>query len=269
MSLPLTVMKGHAMNFDHPSKNEIWNTLRKLNDAWTKGNPDELAQYFHPNMVAIAATERLRIEGGEACVASWKNFALAARIHRWQETEPRINLYGDAAVVTYYFDIAFDMGPQKVEMRGRDMFFFVRENGRWLAVADQFSPYPQAPATTQRVINWFEIPAADFERAVRFYENVFAVALKRENMGGGLMGVFPYQCPATGGAVCSGPHFTPGPAGAIIYLDGGPDLAVPLARIEPAGGRIILPKTIITAEIGYMALFVDTEGNQIGLHSLN
>lgn len=257
------------MNFDHPIKREIWATLRKLNDAWTKGSPDELANYFHPNMVAIAASERLRIEGGDACVASWKSFALAARIHRWREMEPRIDLYGDAAVVTYYFDMSFDMGPQKVEMGGRDMFFFVREGGRWLAVADQFSPYPQAPATTQRVINWFEIPATDFERAVRFYETVFAVTLKREDMGGGMMGVFPYQCPATGGAICHAQHYKPGAAGSIIYLDGGDDLAVPLGRIETAGGRIILPKTIITPEIGYMALFVDREGNQIGLHSLH
>ena len=66
----------------------------------------------------------------------------AARIHRWREIEPLVQLYGDTAVVTYYFDMAFDMGGRTIELGGRDMFVFVKENGRWWAVADQFSPYP-------------------------------------------------------------------------------------------------------------------------------
>lgn len=121
-----------------------------------------------------------------------------------------------------------------------------------------------------RLINWFEIPATDFERAVRFYEAVFAVTLKRETFGGGCqMGVFPYADPATGGAVCCMENYAPGASGVIIYLDGGDDLTAPLERAEAAGGKILLPKTLITPEIGYIALFQDSEGNRIGLHSLN
>jgi predicted enzyme related to lactoylglutathione lyase len=120
-----------------------------------------------------------------------------------------------------------------------------------------------------RLINWFEIPAADFERAVGFYEAVFGLTLKRETFGGGQMGIFPYADPATGGAVCHMENYTPGPNGVIIYLDGGNDLTAPLERVWAAGGKILLPKTLISAEIGYFALFLDSEGNRIGLHSLN
>ncbi len=129
-------------HFNDPVAREVWTTLRAINDAWTKGNPDDLVNHFHPNMVAIAATERQRLDGGPACIASWKRFANAARIHRWEERDPIIHLYGESAVVAYYFDMSFEMGGQTIEMGGRDMFFFVKENGRWLAVADQFSPYP-------------------------------------------------------------------------------------------------------------------------------
>jgi hypothetical protein len=131
-----------AATFSDPAKQEVWATLRALNDAWTKGNPDDLAKYFHPNMVAIAATERSRLDGGAACVASWKGFATTTKIHRWEESDSVIHLYGNSAVVAYYFDMSFDMGGQTINMGGRDMFFFVKENGKWLAVADQFSPYP-------------------------------------------------------------------------------------------------------------------------------
>ncbi len=131
-----------SVQFDHPVQQEIWATVRAMNDAWTIGNPDDLRHYFHPNMVAFAATERQLIQGGPACIAGWKGFAESTRIHHWAERDPVIHVYGDAAVVAYYYEIRFDMGGQTHELGGRDMFFFVREDGRWWAAADQFSGYP-------------------------------------------------------------------------------------------------------------------------------
>ncbi|MDO8789891.1 MAG: nuclear transport factor 2 family protein [Sulfuritalea sp.] len=130
------------VSFADPVKQEIWSTLRAMNDAWTKGDPDDLSKFFHHNMVAITATDRNRLEGGAACIAGWKDFCSAARIHRWEEIDPTIQVYGNSAVVAYYFDMSFEMGGQTINMGGRDMLFFVKESERWWAVADQFSPYP-------------------------------------------------------------------------------------------------------------------------------
>ncbi len=130
------------LTFSDPIKQEIWTTVRSMNDAWTKGNPDDLVKFFHRDMVAITATERNRLDGGAACIAGWKAFSNAARIHRWEEVDPIINVYNDSAVVAYYFDMSFDMNGQTINMAGRDMLFFVKEGGKWWAVADQFSPYP-------------------------------------------------------------------------------------------------------------------------------
>lgn len=129
-------------HFDTPIQQDIWRTVRAMNDAWTQGNPDDLVNFFHPNMVAITATDRLRRLGQAECLAGWKGFAQAATIHHWTESEPMIQVYGESAVVSYYFDMAFTMGGQRIEMGGRDLFFFVREQGRWWAVADQYSAYP-------------------------------------------------------------------------------------------------------------------------------
>lgn len=128
--------------FADPTQQEIWTTVRALNDAWTQGHAERLADYFHPKMVAITPVDRFRREGADACLAGWKGFADAARIHAWQETDPLIEVYGDAAVVAYYYDIDFEMNGQRLHQGGRDMFFMVRENGRWWAVADQFSSWP-------------------------------------------------------------------------------------------------------------------------------
>lgn len=119
----------------------------------------------------------------------------------------------------------------------------------------------------QRLINWFEIPVSDLARAQAFYEETFQVKLRIENMGDVQLAVFPYAEPATGGALLACPEGRPGEHGVVIYLDGGADLAQPLARAVAAGGRVLMPKTEISPEIGHIALFADSEGNRIGLHS--
>ena len=128
--------------FSDPVEQEIWATIRALNDTWTRGNPDALAKFFHPHMIAVTPVDRLRREGAAACIAGWKGFAEAARIHCWREIDPLIRVYGDAAIVSYYYEIDFEMDGRRQTHGGRDLFFLVRENGRWLSVADQFSPYP-------------------------------------------------------------------------------------------------------------------------------
>jgi predicted enzyme related to lactoylglutathione lyase len=52
----------------------------------------------------------------------------------------------------------------------------------------------------------------------------------------------------------------------LIYLNAGQALSAIVARIEPAGGKLVVPETPI-GEQGAIAIFVDTEGNRIGLHS--
>lgn len=128
--------------FTDTTQQEIWTTLRALNDAWTKGHPERLVDYFHPQMLAITPVDRQRRDGAAECIAGWQGFAESTHIHHWRELNPAIRVFGNAAVVAYDYDIAFDMGGKRFEEGGRDMFFFVREKSRWWAVADQFSNFP-------------------------------------------------------------------------------------------------------------------------------
>ena len=118
------------------------------------------------------------------------------------------------------------------------------------------------------LINWFEIPVTDIERAVRFYETVLDKKLVRQDMQGFEMAMFPYPEGGTGGALCQHPMYKPAAEGGVmIYLDGGDDLDEPLGRVRDAGGEVVMPKTLITPEIGYMGFFKDSEGNVVALHS--
>lgn len=123
--------------------------------------------------------------------------------------------------------------------------------------------------TFKNAINWFEIPVTDIERATRFYENIFQTKLIPMDLPNGLqMRLFPAEERTTGGALCfhSG-FYKPSSEGVLVYLNGNPDLQIVLDRIVPNGGNIIMTKTSISDDIGYMALFIDSEGNRIALHS--
>ena len=121
----------------------------------------------------------------------------------------------------------------------------------------------------KNALNWFEIPASDFERAVKFYNHIFDTAMYTSVNNDYKMAFLPMESPGVGGAIVNGPNRVPTLDGALVYLNGQPDLQVVLDRIEPAGGKIIMDKSLIAPELGYMAIFIDSEGNKVALHSMS
>ena len=117
-------------------------------------------------------------------------------------------------------------------------------------------------------INWFELPATNFERAVKFYSELIGEELQPFQSEEVQMAFFPAPDQGVGGCVTFGNGNQPRPDGALVYLNGGHDLQEQLSRVEPAGGKVLLPKTNI-GENGYMAYFLDTEGNRVALHSMH
>jgi predicted enzyme related to lactoylglutathione lyase len=120
-------------------------------------------------------------------------------------------------------------------------------------------------------LNWFEISVSDMARAVKFYEAVFSIKMEQMEMMGMKMAMFPAENMngKVSGGLVEGPMHRPSMDGAKIYFNGNPDLDEPLSRIEAAGGKVMMAKTHISPEIGYMAFFSDTEGNAVALHSGN
>lgn len=123
-------------------------------------------------------------------------------------------------------------------------------------------------SASTNAINWFEIPATDIARAKRFYEQIFEIKMDEMEMPGMKYAMFPFDPTAqkVSGGLAQSPMHVPGPTGSIIYLNANPDLKNVLNRIEAAGGKITMPKTAIGAN-GFMAFFIDSEGNTMALHS--
>ena len=123
----------------------------------------------------------------------------------------------------------------------------------------------------KNAINWFEIPVLDYERAKKFYSTTLDLEISDFHMPEKNMkyGMFPYDMEngGVGGAIVEMAEMKPSTDGSTVYLNAGEDLNVALNKVEAAGGKIFMPKMDID-ENGFIAQFLDTEGNRVALHSM-
>lgn len=115
---------------------------------------------------------------------------------------------------------------------------------------------------------WFDIPVKKLDRAIKFYSSVFGIDLMPMDMGPDKMALFPFKPGIASGALVESKSASPSAKGSLVYLDGGRDLNIPLGRVSKAGGSVIQEKTSLGPN-GFKAVFEDTEGNRVALHSMN
>ena len=148
----------------------------------------------------------------------------------------------------------------------------------FIACTNQNSQNSQAATDTtvnqkannmKNLVSIVEIPVDDFSNAVAFYQAILGVKIEEVDMDGTQMGVLPGDGEAVNVVLVKGTDYKPTTDGAVVYLNAGNDLQPTLDKIEQNGGTVILQKTEISPEMGFFALFIDTEGNKLGLHSSN
>ncbi|HZW53973.1 MAG TPA: VOC family protein [Candidatus Elarobacter sp.] len=124
----------------------------------------------------------------------------------------------------------------------------------------------ESTTAVRSALTWFEIPTADFDRARRFYETILEKPLNEIPFGPARIAMFPYEDPGVGGCLDEGSESRPSDTGVVVYLPAHGRLDRTLELVEPAGGRVVVPKNAIP-NVGFVAHIVDSEGNRIGLHS--
>jgi predicted enzyme related to lactoylglutathione lyase len=125
--------------------------------------------------------------------------------------------------------------------------------------------------TFTNAVSWFEIPSTDISRSQKFYETIFDIKMVPMDLPHLQMRMFPIASPMNvGGAICQSENFYKPSAdsGPLVYLNANPDVDIILERVEAAGGTILVPKMAVSPEHGYIGVFIDPEGNRVGLHSI-
>lgn len=119
----------------------------------------------------------------------------------------------------------------------------------------------------KNLVSVVEIPTVDFSRSIAFYQAIFNIRIEEIDMQGIQMGLFPSDEGSVAVALINGDEYKPAMDGPIVYLNAGDDLQIVLDKIAPNGGKVVVPKTEISPEMGFFAMFTDTEGNKLALHS--
>ena len=122
------------------------------------------------------------------------------------------------------------------------------------------------PHSPHQVV-WFDIPALDLDRAIRFYGAVLDVQIEKEDMPGMSMGVLPHQENQVSGCITTGEDAQPSNAGLLLYFNVQGRLDEAIQQVAPSGGKILKPKHAI-GPYGFRAVVLDSEGNRVALHSM-
>ena len=119
----------------------------------------------------------------------------------------------------------------------------------------------------QKLVSFFEIPAVDFDRAVKFYETILNIQMERYDCEEEKMAFFPTEDGVCPGAISWAKGFNPSVDGVLVSLTCY-DVEQTLKLAASIGGKLHHPKTkILAGSRGYFAIFIDSEGNKVGLCS--
>jgi len=125
-------------------REEIRTLLGKISAAWRQGRLEELAEYFHDDMVIRGPELKEMGRGRDVCVGSYKDFMSQATVQELKESDPEIDVWGDAAVTVSSWEMKYATGGASYHESGREMFVFTRKARRWLAVCRAVLVSPSA-----------------------------------------------------------------------------------------------------------------------------
>jgi uncharacterized protein (TIGR02246 family) len=113
---------------------EVREIIQQMNGTWAKGHPEELERFFHEDIVMVHPDFTNRFEGRDACIASYAEFCSQAAIHEVRLGELGVDVFGDTAVASYSYEVEYEMGGERFNDKGRDVFVFIHADDKWQAV---------------------------------------------------------------------------------------------------------------------------------------
>lgn len=117
------------------------------------------------------------------------------------------------------------------------------------------------------VIVWASIPVTDLPRAIAFYKHVTGNEVMSfpgmEDKVASILGPGPQGERIVSADLSVGG--TPSVEGSVPYLAANGDIKGMVARVTEAGGTVLQEPQFMGDMIGWIAFFVDSEGNRIGI----
>ena len=122
----------------------IWEAVLAANRAWREGRPEEVASLFHRDVIMEAPDGRLLCRGRDALVQSFVDYTRAVDTLHFRETDHAVHVAGGTAVVSYGFDVIYEVGGKRHDEAGRERLVFTLDDERWSAVWRMQTSAPRA-----------------------------------------------------------------------------------------------------------------------------
>ena len=103
------------------------------------GKVGQLMAHFHPGVVGFSSTRQDRIAGRSAMKKTFDYYRHASSRIKYAVTQPRVQVFGDTAVATFYWTVELGAGRPRHSIRGRGSHVLVRQRGKWWIVHEHFS----------------------------------------------------------------------------------------------------------------------------------
>lgn len=113
---------------------EIRDLIDSINRTWLKGDPADLAVYFHPDVVVQPPGDAPRVHGLAPCIESYEAFVRDARIKQFTPGDAEIDVFGDTAIATYRYRVVYEMSARTHDETSGELLVLLREGDGWVVV---------------------------------------------------------------------------------------------------------------------------------------
>jgi hypothetical protein len=117
-----------------PGRDDAAAVMRRINQAWLAGRVDDLAPMLHPEIVMVFPGFSGRVQGRDALLAGFRDFCQNATMREFHEQDHQVDVVGDAAVVSFRYEMVYERSGERYRATGRDLWVFQNEAGAWIAV---------------------------------------------------------------------------------------------------------------------------------------
>ena len=137
LAVIVTITKLANMNTEtltSKSQQDIWTIMQQINHCWYKGQPSQLADYFHDNIVFNGPDLKQQFTGKDICIQSYIDFLNCSKILLYKEANPVVHIFGSTAIVSYYFEMKYEQKDKVYHETGTDIMVFNKYANSWKAV---------------------------------------------------------------------------------------------------------------------------------------
>jgi ketosteroid isomerase-like protein len=124
-------------------KNEIRQTVERINKASRKGDIEALKRFCHKDVVIVPPGFVQRAEGRDTYLKSVEDFCAKGAVLEYKELSPKIDVFGDVAIVYYSYETKWEMEGKTFNETGNDVMVLGRYEGKWLLIWRTLIPLAQ------------------------------------------------------------------------------------------------------------------------------